>query len=209
MVPMAQWVGQQGFEALGKGSNPSLYLHFLIYVLRRKIVIPPPLLHEKFRYQNFSETRKGSCTKFFGTVRQNTFDGKTWYPPPLVRNIFRYPNLVKQWKVPLRKFSAQWDKKFSTENLDTPSPALLSINFSIPETFWNTEGFLYEMIRYCETKQFWRKIVIPAPWLILNMFRYHVTTVLKHWRVPLRNVSVLWDKTISMENRDTRPVTYT
>ena len=29
MVPMAQWVGQQGFEAIGNSSNPSLYLHFL------------------------------------------------------------------------------------------------------------------------------------------------------------------------------------
>ena len=29
MVPMAQWVGQQGFEAVGTGSNPSLYLRFL------------------------------------------------------------------------------------------------------------------------------------------------------------------------------------
>ena len=29
MVPMAQWVGQQGFEAVGMRSNPSLYLQFL------------------------------------------------------------------------------------------------------------------------------------------------------------------------------------
>ena len=28
MVSMAQWVGQQGFEAVGRGSNPSLHLHF-------------------------------------------------------------------------------------------------------------------------------------------------------------------------------------
>ena len=26
MVPMAQWVGQKGFEAVGTGSNPSLCL---------------------------------------------------------------------------------------------------------------------------------------------------------------------------------------
>ena len=29
MVPMAQWVGQQGFEAVGTGSKPSLHLQFL------------------------------------------------------------------------------------------------------------------------------------------------------------------------------------
>ena len=28
MVPMAQWVGQQGFEAVGAGLNPNFYLHF-------------------------------------------------------------------------------------------------------------------------------------------------------------------------------------
>ena len=39
-----------------------------------------------------------------------------------IPNIFRYPKLVKHEGVPLRKFSALWDKKFSTENLDTPSP---------------------------------------------------------------------------------------
>ena len=36
MVHMAQWVGQQGFEAVGTSSNPSLYLHFLTRLLRRK-----------------------------------------------------------------------------------------------------------------------------------------------------------------------------
>ena len=39
MVPMAQWVGQQGFEAVDTCSNPSLHLHF--YLLRRKILILP------------------------------------------------------------------------------------------------------------------------------------------------------------------------
>ena len=49
MVPMAQWVGQQGFEAVDTCSNPSLHLHFLL--LRRKILILPlssPLLSINF-----------------------------------------------------------------------------------------------------------------------------------------------------------------
>ena len=29
---MAQWVGQQGFEAVGKGLNPSLYLIFNLII---------------------------------------------------------------------------------------------------------------------------------------------------------------------------------
>ena len=32
-----------------------------------------PLIHEYFRYQKFCETKKGSPTKFFGTVRQQIF----------------------------------------------------------------------------------------------------------------------------------------
>ena len=31
MVTMAQWVGQQGSEAIGWGLNPSIYLFFLLY----------------------------------------------------------------------------------------------------------------------------------------------------------------------------------
>ena len=69
---MAQSVGQQGLEGVGRGSNPSLYLHFLTLLKRRKIVIPP-FMHQKFRDQNFSQTRKGSLTKVFGTVRQKNF----------------------------------------------------------------------------------------------------------------------------------------
>ena len=42
MVPMAQWVGQQGFEA---GSNPNLYLHFLnLNFTTEKCDNAPPLL---------------------------------------------------------------------------------------------------------------------------------------------------------------------
>ena len=76
MAPMAQWVGQQGFEAVGTGSNPSFYLPFFSISITTENG-DPPLMHQKLRYQNFSENRKGSPTKFFGTMRQNTFDGKS------------------------------------------------------------------------------------------------------------------------------------
>ena len=57
IVPMAQWVGQQGSEALSTGSNLSLYLHFSALLIRREIVTPP----------------SPSCIKIFGTVRQKFF----------------------------------------------------------------------------------------------------------------------------------------
>ena len=72
---MFQWhsgsVGQQGSEALGTGSNPSFYLHFSNFSnTTENRDTPCPLMHKNFRYQKFSETQKGSSTKFFGTVRQ-------------------------------------------------------------------------------------------------------------------------------------------
>ena len=131
-------------------------------------------------------------------MRQKIFDGKSWIAPPsLIPNISRYPELMKQQRIPLRKFSALWDKKFLTENLDTPPPARLCINFFATENFLkqSTDGFLSEIFRHCETTNFWRKIVIPAPSLIPNIFRYQ-----KHRRVTRRNFSALWDKKFSTDN---------
>ena len=49
----------------------------------------PLLLSIKiFDTRNFSETQKGSSTKCFGTVRQNSFYGKSWHPPPLLSLTF-------------------------------------------------------------------------------------------------------------------------
>ena len=81
---------------------------------------PPTLIPNIFRYQNFSETQKGSSSKYFDTVRQNNFDGKSWYPPPLLSpKFFDTRNFLKHRRVPLRSFSALWDKNFPTENRDT------------------------------------------------------------------------------------------
>ena len=60
-------------------------------------------------------------------------------------------------------------------------PPPLSLNFFTTGNFLkqSTEGFLYEMFRYCETKQFWRKSVIPASSLMPYIFRY--PKWMKHW----------------------------
>ena len=92
-------------------------------------------MHEKFRYKNFSEARKGFPTKFFATETKN----------------FR-------WKIAIL-------------------PSFLSINFFATGNVLkhSTEGFLYEMFRYCGTKKIWRKIVILPPSsspLIHKIFRF-------------------------------------
>ena len=75
---------------------------------------------------------------FFGNVRQKIFDGKSWYSlPPLIHKLFRYRTFSETQirRVPLRNFSALWDKKLLTKNRDTPPP-LLYINF------FDTRNFL-------------------------------------------------------------------
>ena len=56
------------------------------------------------------------------------------------------------------------------------------------------------MLRYCETKNFRRKLFIPP--LIQKLFRYQKICETQHRRVALRNVSVLWDKKLPKENLD-------
>ena len=126
---------------------------------------------ERFSIPEINETLKNSPTKIFSTVRQKNFERNPWCSPPhLIHELIRYRKIseTQHRRVPLRIFSIQWDNKFSIENRDFP---LLKIFFSIPETFRNTEGFLYKKIRFCETKNFWQKIVALPPGLIPNIFR--------------------------------------
>ena len=111
--------------------------HFTIYL-------------EQFLIPQISETLKGSYTKFFGTVRQKILDGKLWYPL-LCQKLFETKNFLKNSKIPLRKFSALWDIKFSTENRD--KPPLIHNFFLVPEYFRKTEGFLYKAFRFGPVRQ--------------------------------------------------------
>ena len=45
IVPMAQWVRQQGFETVGAGSNTRLYLHFLNFINTTENIDTPPLFY--------------------------------------------------------------------------------------------------------------------------------------------------------------------
>ena len=119
----------------------------------------PPLMHKFFRYPKFFETQKDSPAKFFCTVRQQIFDRKSWYSP-LMRKIFRYLKLSKTQKGSSTKCFGTVRQNNSGEKSWYPSHSLIPNIFSIPDFFWNTERFLYEFFRYCETKNFQRKIVI-------------------------------------------------
>ena len=100
--------------------------------------------------------------------------------PPLIHKLFGYRKFSEtqeRW-VPLRSFSALWDKKCSTVNLETPPPHL-SINFSATGMFLkhSTEGFPYGAFRHCETKHFYGNSWYP-PLLSINFFA--TGNLLKH-----------------------------
>ena len=94
-----------------------------------------------------------------------------------------------------------WDKKTSTENRGN-RPLSYPLYFPIPEIFWHSEGFSYEIFRYCGTTNFRRWIVIPPPSHLSIKFS-GTRKNLKHQKVPLRIFSALWDKNFSSENCDT------
>ena len=90
--------------------------------IRRKIVIIR-FMHVKFRWHSFSETQKRSCTKIFGTVRQNILDGKLWYSltPPSYPYSFAIPESF--WNAEgfvYKKNLVLWDKKNLRKNRHTP-----------------------------------------------------------------------------------------
>ena len=162
----------------------------------------PPFIHKFFPHLKFSETQKGSPTKFLGTMRLTIFYGKSWYPP-IMKKFFRNPKISETQKGSAAMFLILWDKKFPTEKLDTPPPFIHV--FSIPESFWNTKGFRRDVFRYCETKNFRRKNVISP---LLSMFFFLTRKFLKDKRVPPRCYSVLWYKKLSTEKRDTPSYPY-
>ena len=63
-----------------------------------------------FLIQKYSE-KKGPTRKFFGTVRQKSFERKSWYPPS-IQKLFRQRKLSEKRRVPLRSFLGTMRKSF-------------------------------------------------------------------------------------------------
>ena len=164
----------QKFCETQKGSPTKIFGTVRQQIFNRKSWYSPHR-HKVFRYPKLMKhwwlpLQKLSALwgKKFSTEDLDTLTPHpTPLPHPLIHKLFRYQKFseTQHRRVPLWNFSALWDKKFSTENLHTPSP-LLSINFFATGHFLNhrSEGFLYEIFRHCETKNFWQRIVIlPLP----------------------------------------------
>ena len=130
---------------------------------RRKIMIlpPSPLSKNFFTTGNFlKHSTEGFSCEVFGyceTKKNSTEDRDI---TSLSIKLFDTQNFLKHRRDSLRNDSILWNKTILTENRDT-RPLSYPSHFSIPEIFWNTEGFLYEYFRHCEAKIFQQKVVIP------------------------------------------------
>ena len=72
IVPMSQWVEQQGSEALNTGSDPNPYQQFFTKTTVQRD--NPPNSFTRFSIPDLSKTEKRCLTNFSGTVRQKIFD---------------------------------------------------------------------------------------------------------------------------------------
>ena len=89
-------------------------------------MIPPTLSCLYFSIPETNETLEDSPTKFFGSVRQKSFDGKSWYSPlPSYPNFFATGNFLKHnTEYFTYGFSVPRDKTILTENRDSRPPSL-------------------------------------------------------------------------------------
>ena len=164
--------------------RPPHFLSLLFFDVK-KILNTERSLYEKFRYyeikkvdgdswcaptffsltffdiKNFWNTER-FIYEMFGYCGTKTFNGKSWNPSPSYAWKISIVKLLKHKKVPLRIFLVLWAKK-TDEDRDA-RPLCLPQHFSISKTFWNTEGFLYEMFHYWEANIF-EAVVIPRPFL--------------------------------------------
>ena len=147
IVPMAQSVGQRGSEALGTGSNPSLYLHFFKLFITTENRDPPTLLcflcMKVFDTRIFLKPRRVPLRNFSVLWDKKKFDGKSCYslppPPLLIHKSFRYRKFSETLhrRAPLRDVSVLRHKLIDRKSLySLPPPSLLSIKV------FDTKNFL-------------------------------------------------------------------
>ena len=125
-------------------------------------------------------------------------------PPSFVGiKYFNTRNFLKHSRVHLRTDSVLWDKTILTENRET-HPSLIPNIFRYPKPFETQKGSSTKRFGTVIENNFDGKSWKPPPLLSLTIF--DTRNFLKHRRAPLRNDSV--DKTILVENRNTRPLSY-
>ena len=157
-------------------------------------------MHRFFRYPKFSETLKG-CRQNFSAL----WDQKFWtaeleislfYPWKL----FETRIILRNSRISLWKFSAQWDILILTE---CDMPPLIHSFSSIPKRFWKTEGFLYETFRFGLVRQKnLTKTWCPPSYA----WKFSKKKISETPKCSPMKILVQRDKNFSTENRDASPL---
>ena len=128
--------------------------------------------------------------KIFRHCETKNFRRKNVKPPFSSIKLFETRNFLKNSRIPLRKFSALWDIKISTENRDMPS--LIHKISSIPEIFWKQKGSFTKLFVSVLWDKKFRQNRDSPPSLCMKIFDKRI--FLKHQSVLQWNISVQWDK---------------
>ena len=130
-----------------------------------------------------------------------TFRRKNVISPFSSIKLFETKNFLKNSRILLRKISAVWDIKISTENRD--KPPLFHKFYSIPENFRKTEGFLYKAFRFGPVRQ-----KVPAkPWCRAPSYarKFSIKEFFWNNKVFSNEIFPYSETKTSTENLDTPP----
>ena len=171
---------------------------------RSTVVIPRPFLSSTFSPSGkLSETQKGSLTKSFGTVKQNSLTENPDTPTPLMHEKFLNQIFSETMKASLRNVSIQRDKKFLGQSWCPPT--FFSLTFFqkiISETQKGSSTKCFGTVRWNHfDAQSWR----PPPFLSLFFFDFK-----KIWnteRSLYESFGTMRSKK-STENRDVYPLSF-
>ena len=122
----------------------------------------------------------------------------------LSQTICETRKFLKHRLLQIRNFWTLWDKKLVAENSDIP---FLCVIFFRYLTFSETEEGSPTKFFATVRQKIWQKLV-KQPLFFYPLKISKPEIFLKHRKVLLRNVSVRWDKTVSTENRDKRPLSH-
>ena len=126
-------------------------------------------MHENSQYPKFLETLK-SIQQNFPVLWVKQIDAKTGQPPSFINSLLSTPEIFWNTDSTLTKISVLRSKKTFQQIYMLPSFAWKP---SMPDFFWNKEGFPCEICRDYETKMFQQRTVIS----ISNAWKFSIPEV--------------------------------
>ena len=152
----------------------------------------PPLMQKKYRDTKPFETMEIFLKKFFETVGQKIFDGESWYPS----RCYLWKIATQEW------FFSELPSGSTTKFLGTVTHWTFDRKSWYPpplnKVFWYPEIFPNTWVALGNASPRWGNIISTGIRDMLHLLWYLTVfdsrNYLKHRTIPLRNVSVRWDK---------------